>query len=460
MISSRQRNKVVLFIFIFSLLTLPSLKADENKEWDIETAVSSGIKNSYTVQTERENLYKKQLSLKSVRPVGNITASLKGTMALGWSPDQNISLSESFNPVITFPVLKQIDIITEYTMVRGGLVSDVNDSDNGSLFLGINIKPLQNLKEISDYDGSLYRLNKEKLTWSNDLVKTEFFIRRAYIRAVEKISVRNLLELEYLNAKNIWIENEKRFKLGLVSKNVLTNSLLKKLKTGESLEEARENEYISLLKLSRLINADLSNVKLDPLLPFKPVRMDKVLLVHSVLSHNILLKQLTLKLKMMKRSMQIMKYDRIPDISIVPGIEIPVTDPVNWSSGLSINIEFSLDRSGKYTYEKKNIDIRQQERKIKMIQNALTDSITIALYKFKREKNKLEYFTAFLQQRNSILSEKKNAFKEKLLRRTELETARINVLKAKNSIQTVWDNLWLIWYSLEAARKGYVGSLE
>lgn len=458
MTASGNRNGFSFFIFVFFLLTL-QITAEENKKWDIEKAVSTGLKNSYPVQTERENLYKKQLSLKSVKPFGNISADFKGNMVLNWLPDQNISLSESLNSAITFPVLKQIDVITEYTMERGSLAADAND-DKGSFLLGINIKPLQNLKEVSDYESALYSLDKEKLSWTNSLIKTEFGIRSAYIKAVENISVRKLLELKFINSKNIWIENKKRFELGLISGSTLENSLLKKLKTAESLEQSREDEYISLLKLSRLINVDLSEAELKPLLPFKSVKIDKEQLVQSALFSNILLKQSILKLKIMKKSARIIKNDFMPDISIVPGVEIPVTDPENWTSGISVNIEFSLDRSNIYTLEKRNIDIMQQERKIKMIRNTIVDNISIALYDFNTEQKKLEYLTAFLNQKNITLIEKENAFREKSLLSTELETARINVLNAKNDLQTTWNDLWLTWYSLEAVKNGYAGSLE
>ncbi len=458
MTSSEKRNVFLFSILIFFLLTV-SVTAEQNTKWDIEKAVSEGLKNSYTVQTERENLYKKQLSLKSVKPLGNISAGFKGNMVLNWSPDSNTSLSESLNSVITFPVLKQIDVIAEYTMERSSLDADVNDN-KGSFLLGINIKPLQNLKEVSDYESALYSMDKEKLSWTNSLIKTEFGIRSAYITAVENISARKLLELEFINSKNIWIENKKRFELGLISGSTIENSLLKKLKTAESLEQSREDEYISLLKLSRLINVDLSEAELKPLLPFKSVKIDKEQLVQSALFSNILLKQSILKLKIMKKSAQIIKNDFFPDISIVPEVEIPVTHPEDWTSGISVNMEFSLNKSNKYILEKRNIDIMQQERKIKMIRNAIADSISIALYDLSTEQKKLEYLTAFLNQNNISLIEKENAFRNNSLLSTELETARINVLNAKNDLQTAWNNLWLTWYSLEAVKKGYAGSLE
>jgi len=162
----------------------------------------------------------------------------------------------------------------------------------------------------------------------------------------------------------------------------------------------------------------------------------------------------------MKRSAQIIKNKILPDISIVPGVEIPVSHPENWTSEISLNLEFSFGRPDKYTLEMKNIDILQQERKIKIIRNTIADNINIALYDFNTKKNKLEYLTAFLKQKNIILAEKENAFRGKSLLDTELESARIDVLNAENELQTAWNNLWLIWYRLEAVQKGYAGSLK
>ncbi len=458
MTASGNRKKFSFLIFIFFLLTL-QVTAEENKKWDIEKVVSFGLKNSNTVQTERENLLKKQLSLKSVKTFSNISADFRGGIDLNCSLGQNISLSESFNSVITVPVFKQIYMITEFTMGNGSSTVDTSD-DTGSFLLGINIKPLQSLKEVSDYESALNSLDNEKLSWTNSIIKTELGIRSAYIKAIENISARKLLELKFINSKNTRIENKKRFELGLISGSTLEDSFLTKLKTAESLEQSREDEYISLLKLSRLINVDLSKAELEPLLPFKQVKIDKEQLVQSALLSNFLLKQSVLKLKIMKSTARIIQNNFLPDISIAPGIEIPVADPENWTSGISVNIEFSLDKSNKYALEKRNIDIMQQERNIKMIRNTIIDSISIALYDFNTEQKKLEYLTTFLKQKNITLIEKENAFREKLLRSTELETARINVLNAKNDLQTTWNDLWLTWYSLEAVKNGYAGSLE
>ncbi len=458
MIVSGNRNRFtfLIFIFLFAILQMP---AEENEKWDIEKVVSVGINNSFSVQTERENLLKKQLSLKSSKSFGNLSVDLKGGMVLNWSSDQGIFLSESFTSAMTFPVSEQIALISEYTMDSGSLESGITEN-RGSFLLGINIKPLQDTKYLSNYESALNNLNGEELSWTSSLIKTELGIQVAYIKAIENISDREIVELEFLNKKNIWKENKEKFELGLVSKITLNSSYLKKLKISESLEQSKADEYVSLLKLSRLINVDLSDIELKPLLPFDMVKPDKDQLIQSALLSSISLKQSLLKLKILKKSMNLMKNNFFPDISIIPGIEIPVTDPENLTPGISVNMEFLVDRSGKYALEKRNIDIVQQERKVKIIKNAIIDNISIALYDFSTEQKKIEYLTAFLDQKNIILSEKEKSFKENLISSTELETARIDVLNAKNDLKNIWNILWSTWYGLEAIKNGYTVSME
>ncbi len=446
-----------LFIFFFFLLS-SRITAEENKNWDIEKVVKIGLDNSYTVQTEKENLLKKRLYLKTVRFPENISIDLNSNVSLDWYPNDNLSFSPSLNVTLTVPVLPSINIISEYTLSESSSATDKTDN-YGSLLVEMNIKPLQNLKKSSDYEIAFDNLNIESLAWRSCLIKTELDIRTAYINATETISALQLIELQLKNQRNIYAQNKKRFEFGLVSRNTLENNLLAKLKIENSFEKAKEKKYIALLKLSRLINVNLSKVKLQRLPEFKSKTLDRKKLIKSALTNNIQLKEALLQLNILKKSMNKMKNSFLPDITIIPAIKITDVNPEKWISKISVNMTLSTNFSNKYNLQKIKINLIQQERSINTIRHSIVDNIDIALYDFNIKQEKIKQLALLLNQKKKIYTRKKRAYEEKKLLATELETAKINVLIAENNLCNAWDDLWLAWYNIQAIEKGYIDSI-
>jgi len=462
----RKCKPLTMIIFLILLANLATAQ-DKSKKWDIEKIVTLGLQNSQRLQTERENLLKKQLYLKSLKFPSNISLSFSGNLTLTWPVNQNLSISPSANATITIPILSQIQITSGYSIsqgnpTQGNLSATQNEANYGNFTLGIYVNPLQTFKEISQQKTAKQGLDEEELTWLGALIKTELNIRRAYITVTEAITQREIAERKLKNVNNLWLENKKRLNLGLLSEKAFNQYTLEKMGAEENLIEKRENEYIALSTLSHLINLDLSGIEFQPLPQSRPIEVEKWVserekFTKRVISNNIQLRKARLKLEFLKESLDKMKNSSLPEVTISPEVTVPVGNLQNWTSKISMGIELSLSGSNKYSIESKKIEIAQQERSIISLRHSIIENLNILLYQIKLKKYRVKQLSLLLDQKKQNYEKCKRAYTEGKLLSTQLEAARINLLKAQENLQEGWDNLWLLYYRLKAAQRGYIG---
>jgi len=423
----------------------------------MERVVMAGLKNSDSMKYARDNLKKKQIYFNSKKFPNNITLSLSNNSEIFFKNGDN---NKTITADLDIPFTDEISVIFGYTLTCGSSpkIEDTlyrEDKSNGSFLFGMSINPLEGIKEISEYKKALDSLNIEQLKQEYSRIGIELEIRSSYITALESIGARKLAEYVLENTKKEYKHTKERFDLGLVSRNSLDSSLLRKLEAEEGLDKKRRNEFAALLSLSRLINVDVSKKSLKSLGSFPYRDLDEKKIISTIVSSNILLKIANNKLSRLKKNLKTAEYAFLPEINIIPGIVVQDKNSDKWAPGLSINMSFDLSFSQGYDIKKTKIDILQQERVIRDIRRSIEDTEKIIVWSFKARQKKVKQLKLLLKYKKNIFLEKQVKYKEGEILSTELEKARISILKAENDLKKTWDSIWMAWYDLQAISMGY-----